>query len=200
MSDIKNISKIDFETYYQSQKDDAGEEVGIWASNMISNFTQYVAQFEKHMKIVDVGCYTGVGLLSIQKLGYTNVFGIDLVEENIKSAKKRGLSVIQADMHNLDFLQENEFDVLFMNHAIEHSIDPVTVLNNCFRISKHGLIVFPLERNKNERCNPPHYYTFKNENDVYEVIEKSDVCYTKEKLIISPITKGQEFFLEWSKP
>jgi ubiquinone/menaquinone biosynthesis C-methylase UbiE len=164
------ILKVDSE-YYLSQKNDAGEDEGGWKQQMLRAIESATEFLSKNAKIIDIGCYRGHGLTRLKELGFTNLVGVDLVFENIErvNALGEGISGICADMHDLSMFTNQEFDFAFMSHSIEHAIDPVKVINEVFRIAKNGLIIFPIEFLA-KRCNPPHYYTFNNVNDVVEVL------------------------------
>jgi ubiquinone/menaquinone biosynthesis C-methylase UbiE len=162
---------VDFNEYYLSQKNDAGEDNGGWTQQMIDAILVFAKNYPKNSKILDLGCHTGRGLEALKNCGYTDLVGVDLIAENVQSVNKFGVSGVQADMHDLSMFSTNYFDALFMSHAIEHAIDPVKVLKECFRISKDGLIIFPLEEYSLTRCSPPHYYVFRTTEDVFEVIK-----------------------------
>jgi SAM-dependent methyltransferase len=78
------------------------------------NFLEKEINFNKNLKILDVGCGTGRHSLELAKRGY-NVLGVDLSQSMLNRAKEKALtenlSVIfqQQDARNLPF--ENEFDL-----------------------------------------------------------------------------------------
>jgi ubiquinone/menaquinone biosynthesis C-methylase UbiE len=170
-----NVSK----EYYNSQKNDAGTSYGVWHDQMINAFTEFVIDKPKDSRIVDIGCYRGHGLLHLKNLGYSNLFGIDLIKENVEYFMSRGIGGYELDMHDMSIIPDKFFDLCFMSHSIEHSIDPVKVLKEVIRISKKGLIIFPLEPNSVSIVNPPHYYTFNNKQSVVDVVSK---CFSSYKL------------------
>jgi 2-polyprenyl-3-methyl-5-hydroxy-6-metoxy-1,4-benzoquinol methylase len=53
------------------------------------------------------------------------------------------------DMHNInDEFQENQFDLVFSCHSLEHSYDPGLVLRSFYKVSKMGaFIVLPISEN-----------------------------------------------------
>lgn len=168
---------IEKDDYYQSQKKDAGEDNGGWTNQMKSAFEEFVSDYPTQSKILDVGCFTGRGLEHLKSLGYTNTIGIDLIEENVSTAKERGFDVYQCDMHDLSMFQSNEFDLVFMSHSIEHAIDVEKVLKEVFRIGKNGLIIVPIEENINVKCNPPHYSVFHTDTEFMNTV--NNINHTK---------------------
>lgn len=166
------------DTYYKDQEKDAGEEVGGWRDQMVSAILEVTKDLPKTAKIIDVGCFTGEGLVALRNAGFTSIVGIDLIKRNIDRAREKGLNVMQMDMHDMSAIADKAHDFLFMSHAIEHAKDPIKVLKECTRIAKSGVIIFPIEPDKEEVCNPPHYSTFRSEKDVAEKLEKLPTSFT----------------------
>ena len=81
------------------------------------DFIEKELQFNKTLKILDVGCGTGRHAIELTKRGY-NVTGIDLSKSQLKRAKEKaksaGLSIDfqHQDARNLSF--DSEFDVVIM--------------------------------------------------------------------------------------
>lgn len=187
--------------YYKSQKEDAGEENGGWTNQMIEAFDLFLSSnpdISKISKILDLGCFTGQGIVAMRNKGYANIIGADLVKENIDKALSKGLNVIQADMHDLSIFADKEFDGLFMSHVIEHSTDPAKVLKECIRISKKGLIIFPIEPDKERVCNPPHYNTFRTISEVSDLITKCNFKLSKQTITLKK-RLGEEVWFEYAE-
>lgn len=87
--------------------------------------------------ILDVGCGQGYGMLKFKELGCPNIQGITLSEEDVKASQERGFTCTQQDMSFTDFT-DNEFDFLFVRHALEHSPYPLLTLKEFARILKSG--------------------------------------------------------------
>lgn len=99
--------------------------------------------------ILDAGCRDGWTIEFLNSIGYTNVLGIELFDEYINYAKKLGRNVEKGDLHDLKF-KDNTFDFIYCRHVLEHSLDPLKVLNEMVRVVKSGGAVycsFPLEEN-----------------------------------------------------
>ena len=81
------------------------------------DFIEKELNFEKSLKILDVGCGTGRHAIELTKRGY-NVTGIDLSESQLKRAKEKAeaenltIDFQCRDARNLPF--NNEFDVAIM--------------------------------------------------------------------------------------
>lgn len=94
-------------------------------------------------KILCVGARGGYEVQTFQNLGYKNVVGIDLVE---------GKNVIKMDMHYMKFNNE-EFDLIFSSHNLEHSNNPNLVISEFNRVLKgngYVAIEIPLKFKNNQ--------------------------------------------------
>lgn len=176
----------DFKKYYELQKDEAGTISGRWVDQMVRAFSEFLSNKDKNSNVLDIGCAYGIGIIEMNKLGYINVAGVDLVKEKLQHAESLGLNVSQMDMHNLNLL-DDEFDYSFMSHVIEHSIDPVKVVCEMIRVTKYtGFIIAPIEEPNGVGKNSPHTSPFRSENDWLDVLKKvtektKDIAFTSEK-------------------
>lgn len=81
------------------------------------DFIEKELNFDKSLKIIDVGCGTGRHAIELTKRGYS-VTGIDLSESQLKRAREKAenenlvIELIRLDARNLPF--ENHYDVAIM--------------------------------------------------------------------------------------
>ena len=81
------------------------------------NFIEKELNFNKSLKILDVGCGTGRHSIELSKRGYS-VTGIDLSESQLSKARQKAINnnlkidFLKQDARNLHF--ENEFDAAIM--------------------------------------------------------------------------------------
>ncbi|WP_242841700.1 class I SAM-dependent methyltransferase [Desulfitibacter alkalitolerans] len=81
------------------------------------DFIEKELNFDKSLKILDVGCGTGRHSIELSKRGYL-VTGIDLSESQLKKAREKAkannlkIDFLKHDARNLPF--ENQFDVAIM--------------------------------------------------------------------------------------
>jgi 2-polyprenyl-3-methyl-5-hydroxy-6-metoxy-1,4-benzoquinol methylase len=90
----------------------------------------------KEKKLLDIGCGNGVFIDDMNDLGWTTT-GIDFDGDAVDYCLKKGLNAKKGDLKGLSFPSES-FDVITLNHVIEHLYDPAEVLQECFRILKPG--------------------------------------------------------------
>jgi len=102
--------------------------------------------FSKKARILDVCCGDGVGLHVFKQYGFETVTGIDFEETKVESAKLIGYDVHKADFHDLSFLENNSFDLIYSSHSLEHAYDPSLVLKHFNRLLEDNgkmLIILP---------------------------------------------------------
>jgi 2-polyprenyl-3-methyl-5-hydroxy-6-metoxy-1,4-benzoquinol methylase len=81
------------------------------------DFIERELQYDKSLKIIDIGCGTGRHTIELTKRGYS-VTGIDLSESQLKKAREKAemnnlkIDFLKHDARNLPF--ENQFDAAIM--------------------------------------------------------------------------------------
>ena len=76
---------------------------------------------QKHSNILDFGCGTGEILNNLSKDGYDNLFAFDYVKHDELNEKI-------FFYNNIEKLKEHKFDLIILNHVIEHVLDPRELL------------------------------------------------------------------------
>jgi len=85
-------------------------------------------------KILDVGCGQGTALDLFERRDYRPV-GITLNREDVAVCRAKGFSVREMDQSFLDF-PDQEFDLVWCRHCLEHSIFPYFTLAGFSRVLK----------------------------------------------------------------
>ena len=93
---------------------------------------------EKKYKVLDVGCGYGYhcnwfSARSKYTYGITDYISDTLKEEAIRN----NFNIECMDMHDLKF-PDNEFDILWSHHSLEHSFSPLYALREWWRVLKVG--------------------------------------------------------------
>lgn len=86
--------------------------------------------------LLDVGCGNGSFLGHARSVGWT-VVGLDPDIKVVANAVKRGFTVHEGGIDYFEGKSEL-FDVITLNHVIEHVHDPVMVLKSCYELLKPG--------------------------------------------------------------
>ncbi len=108
----------------------------------IKIFNQMLKLIEKYKnpgKILDVGCGIGLFLYLAKQKGW-NENGIEISKFSSDFAKnKLKLNVIKSD--NLSTFQNNFFDVVVVNHVLEHVENPLLLLTQIKeKLNKNGIL------------------------------------------------------------
>lgn len=83
---------------------------------------------------LDVGCGNGAYIDQMRQLGW-DVVGIEPDGEAASTAMKSGLNVFRGSLEDAKFPAEH-FDIVTMNHVIEHVANPAILLKECRRVLK----------------------------------------------------------------
>ena len=86
--------------------------------------------------ILDIGCGRGSYLIQMKDLGW-NVLGIEPDPVSAQLAKKDGINIFNGTLEEAG-LDEESVDQITMQHVIEHLIDPLAYVKECYRILKKG--------------------------------------------------------------
>lgn len=97
----------------------------------------------KKLKILDVGCATGLFLKVAQSRGH-QVVGLEPNPKMAKSSQKKGLNVINGYFPN-DISDQNKFDIIIFNDVFEHIPDLSIILSGVNdRLDKNGMLIINL--------------------------------------------------------
>lgn len=116
------------------------------ASNSVNMFHEvsmsYLAKKffpDKDISILELGVGTGQILLPLAKIGYKNLFAIDIDAYGLPAFSLEGLKCIQADVsRSILPLKDACVDVVILFHLIEHLINAETCLLEIARVLKKG--------------------------------------------------------------
>jgi SAM-dependent methyltransferase len=101
-----------------------------------------VAQVQQDSAILDVGCGTGDLLLKMQKVGFSNLIGIDpYLDRDIHHENK--VAILKCSLSEL----EEKYDFIMLNHSFEHMEDPLATLKNIHSLlfsNRFALIRIPV--------------------------------------------------------
>lgn len=98
-----------------------------------------ILKYKSIGKVLEIGASTGVMLQIFKEHGWETL-GIE-PSDAYREAKKKGLKIINRLFEKAD-LKSNYFDVVILNHTLEHIDNPVKVLEKVFKILKKDGIVY----------------------------------------------------------
>jgi len=103
-------------------------------------FQEYIK--DKSLRIIDVGCGTGLVGVELEKDGFTNFDGVDISQEMIDIAKQRGYSKLFIGSLNDSLPYENnEYDAAFCVGVFTHGHVGSERLDELVRIVKPGGVI-----------------------------------------------------------
>jgi 2-polyprenyl-3-methyl-5-hydroxy-6-metoxy-1,4-benzoquinol methylase len=118
----------------------------------------------KNAAILDVGYGNGNWLLAMRKIGYTNLYGVDIDEKNKNQLEEANIKVYTGDILNLN-LPENFFDLIRLEHVFEHLIKPKEHLSRLGSLLKPtGYLVMNLPNIKSL-----NFYLFRRNSSLLEL-------------------------------
>lgn len=134
-------------------------------SERLSDYTKIFSQLDTSVKkkpVLDIGCGRGEFLSFAQSLGFTPI-GVDLNENMVSEAQKRGFKAIQEDAVSfLSKQKDNSMAVISGFHLVEHIPfeDILTLFSECYRvITPGGFILFETPNPENVIIGSCNFYT-----------------------------------------
>lgn len=88
-------------------------------------------------KILDVGCADGEHFDDLRKFGSWQFIGIDFNDKIVERGRKGGREIYTATLEDFNYPKES-FDLVIMDHLLEHVPDPAATLNSACRLLKSG--------------------------------------------------------------
>lgn len=89
--------------------------------------------------LIDLGCNDGSWTIELaKKVNTKNVWGLDIVDDQLSSAKEKGISVVKGDLNSKLSFEDKSFDIVHANQVIEHLHDTDNFLSEIHRILKPG--------------------------------------------------------------
>ena len=92
-----------------------------WGTTKIKMYESFLSDLPRDAKILEVGSNTGLQLVGLQRMGFTNLYGIELRPFAIELSKKktRHINIIKGSALDLPFKDEY-FDLVFTSGVLIH--------------------------------------------------------------------------------
>lgn len=92
---------------------------------------RHIGVLNKHKnRLLDIGCGNGDFLVFAKDLGW-DVMGLDVDTGAVNSALSKGVHVQLGGIESLH--KEDMFDMITLNHVIEHVYNPVELIQECYK-------------------------------------------------------------------
>ncbi len=127
--------------------------VNVSEEEMETNFSQNINLHKeilknlpenKEAKIIDLGCGYGTFLNALSKMGYKNLFGLEIGKEQNEFLNKKGFKIYNQDLVEFLRVTDEKFDCITLFDVLEHFkkdelVEIVSLLKK--RLTKDGVII-----------------------------------------------------------
>jgi pseudaminic acid biosynthesis-associated methylase len=81
----------------------------------------FLGSLPKDLRILEIGCNTGMQLAELKSMGFTSLYGIELQDYAVQRAKEytEGINIIQGSAFDVPF-KDNFFDLVFTSGVLIH--------------------------------------------------------------------------------
>lgn len=109
----------DRNTFDESEWDKKAIET--WGVTRLQMNEACIGTLPKDAKVLEVGCNIGMQLKGLQKMGYTNLYGIEIQNYAVEKAKStsQGINIIQGSGFDIPY-KDGWFDLVFTNGVLIH--------------------------------------------------------------------------------
>ena len=99
---------------------------------------------EPYSNVLDLGCGDGGFLQRLRDERNVIGVGVEIDADNLISAVRKGLNVIQEDINNgLYCFPDHRFDVVILTHALQELTHPHIALERMVQIGRQAIVSFP---------------------------------------------------------
>ena len=153
------------------------------------------------LRLLDVGCGTGLLLERASKLGLS-VEGVEISKPLVQRVKNDfGYKVYEDVLTHLDF-SESSFDIVTLYDLIEHLEDPVGNLEKVYKILKNGGILFILTPNENallrKICRLGYFMSFRHLKEPMELLYyRHHISYFNQKSLFLLLKRTGFEVIDW---
>jgi pseudaminic acid biosynthesis-associated methylase len=109
-----------------------------WGVTKIDMNKKCIGDLPKDIKILEVGANIGMQLAGLQRMGFKNLYGVEIQHDAVELAKQNttGINIVQGSAFDIPF-KDNYFDLVFTSGVLIHIApkDLPTVMDEMNRCS-----------------------------------------------------------------
>jgi len=202
-----NLNNDGIQTYVEWQFEKGADTIKFYVKHATTN------EMFKDKIVLDIGCGAGGKTVYYASLGVAKIYGLEILEKYRKDAEQ--FATEKGYMHKFEFVcgdaaattfEDNMFDTIIMNDAIEHVDNPAETIAECYRILKPGGRLYlnfppyyhPTGAHLSDAIGMPWVHCFFNEDTMIKVYKDlvRDLPDGAERIEfrISTNEKGREYF------
>jgi len=132
--------KIPSQNYTQYHRDNQYHENEPLFRHIFLKRLQIIEKLKSPGKVLEIGSSTGVMLKLFQDDGW-EVLGIEPSKTACEIANQRGIKTINSSFEKASLIKSS-FDVVILNHVLEHLKNPKLIFDKCQKVLKSGGIIF----------------------------------------------------------
>ncbi len=123
-----NIQRLSYYSIYSNKYNDHTNPVHrAKIASYVTELLQPVLPMEKQSPILEIGCGSGMALLTLHNMGYSALKGVDCSPELINIARSFSLDVELADtMEYLETIESNHFSLIYMIDTFNPTLNPTS--------------------------------------------------------------------------
>lgn len=122
--------------------DDISKIEALADKNLYPAILKIIKDYYPQGKVLDVPCGQGAFAFELLKLGYNEIFCLDINEDIFKLKEDKRIIFIKHDIINPLPFPDEYFNNVFSIEGIEHFINPFTFLIDLCRVLKKGEVNF----------------------------------------------------------
>lgn len=94
--------------------------------------------------VLDVGCGSGELLARLRARGHRRLLGVELDEDELVAAVRRGLDVVQYDLEQgLAPFHDGQFDVVVLSQTLQSVVHTERIIDETLRVGRQVILSFP---------------------------------------------------------
>lgn len=111
--------------------------------------------------VIDIGCGVGRDMDIMRNEHNKHVVGVTVSEDDAVELRQRGYEIFVEDQNFLPGYLENQFDMVWSRHCLEHSLIPFYTLHKYFLLLRDNGVCYlevpGAELQSKQETNPNHY-------------------------------------------
>lgn len=151
---------------------------------------EFLDNFDRSIKILEVGSNVGIQLTILQKMGFKNLYGIEINRETVEFSKSitKNINIIQGSAFDMPF-KDNYFDLVFTSGVLIHIApsDLEKAIKEIYRCSKkyiwgfepyhENLVEIPYRGNENLHWKGNYAKIYLDNFKDLEIVKEKKISY-----------------------